>query len=86
MPRSHDPTTRDPIISITRLVQRLDKEPLYRLHRFTDDDLTCIRKSTFKVADIGSGPARRFEAALDEICETEDRAKQRFLHGGTREL
>ncbi|GAA5881467.1 hypothetical protein JCM1840_001098 [Sporobolomyces johnsonii] len=86
MPRSHDPTTRDPIESITRLVQRLHKEPLHRIHHFTDDDFTCIRKSTFKVADIGIGPTRRFEAALDEICETEDRAKQRFLHGGTWEL
>ncbi|BGP51156.1 hypothetical protein JCM10450v2_007085 [Rhodotorula kratochvilovae] len=66
-PRAGDPNTKDPIAKTTPLVERLRDNLSFRIEMIATSPTSLITRSRFERADIGIGPAHRFEMALRNI-------------------
>ncbi|BGO95070.1 hypothetical protein NBRC10512_006465 [Rhodotorula toruloides] len=73
-PRLKDKTTYDPIERIVVLVERLRDDVHYRNTLFSTSNVALVTVSPLSDADIGTGPARRYEAELKLIVEYEKEA------------
>ncbi|BGP42965.1 hypothetical protein JCM10449v2_006980 [Rhodotorula kratochvilovae] len=71
-PRAGDPSTKDPIARTTPLVERLRDNLSFRIEMFATSPTSLITRSRFERADIGIGPAHRFEMALRNIVAVEE--------------
>ncbi|GAA5909694.1 hypothetical protein JCM8208_003848 [Rhodotorula glutinis] len=71
-----DAETRDPVDSLIVLVRRMHDNPLFRRNRLLDPSGLLIRtvSPTFSEAELGPGIFKRFELALADIVDFEQRA------------